>query len=189
MEGPQNAPVKLVDFTDIRCGHCRTLAEVLTQIERIAPSGAFSVESRHFPLDSECNPNMKGSDGKGVRCAAARALICLEDSKSLKAAHMRMFEEQERLTKDRVLEIAAESSGMTRQALESCMASKATEEKLKSDMDYAMLYDPEGTPLVLINGRKVMPMPEFLLAVILANGNVNAPEFTQLPPPSLPMGP
>ncbi|HYU42092.1 MAG TPA: vitamin K epoxide reductase family protein, partial [Vicinamibacteria bacterium] len=54
--GSASAPLRITDFTDVRCGHCAELHETLTALEREAPAGSFSVEPRQFPLDGECNP-------------------------------------------------------------------------------------------------------------------------------------
>src|SRR5258707_2307860 len=75
--GPANAPVKFVEFTDIRCSHCAQLLEVMKQIEKVVPSDRISIEARNFPLDAACNPALKGSDGTGMRCLGAKAQICL----------------------------------------------------------------------------------------------------------------
>jgi serine/threonine-protein kinase len=183
--GPPNAPVRIVDFTDIRCGHCRHLNDEIHKIERLAPADSFSVEARHFPLDSECNPVVRATDGTGVRCAAARALICLEGKPGFWDTHTRLYEESERLTKARVLDLASQG-GLARPELERCMASPETAVKLKADIDYAMLFNPEGTPLVLVNGRRATPVGPFLFALIVAGGRVDAPAFAVLPQPSLP---
>jgi serine/threonine-protein kinase len=63
-----------------------------------------------------------------------------------------LFESQESLT-PQLMAALATSGSVTRAALEACVTSPATTEKLKQDTKYAELYAPEGTPLVLVNGR------------------------------------
>ena len=77
--GAANAPVRLVEWTDIRCGHCRALEEALNQIRSMTPGSAWSEEVRHFPLDGECNPSIQSARG-GVSCLAAKVQICLIDT-------------------------------------------------------------------------------------------------------------
>lgn len=54
--GTADAPTRIVEWTDIRCPHCKSLETALTEIRRDTPPGSWSEEVRHFPLDSECNP-------------------------------------------------------------------------------------------------------------------------------------
>lgn len=175
-KGPDNAPVRIVDFVDIKCGHCRMLEEAMGSVAAAVPPNSFSIEPRYFPLDSECNKTSKHTDNSGTRCAAAKASICLEGTDFYWKARGEMFDEQETLTKERVLELASKGP-LSRQQLESCIADPKTQQKVDEDVAYAMLYEIPGTPLVLINGREGSPMPGFLYAMIMSGGNVAAPEL------------
>jgi serine/threonine-protein kinase len=181
LEGSADAPVKIVEFTDMLCGHCRTLVQVLSQLEKVVPPGSLSIESRHFPLDGECNPAIKQARGDGVRCTAAKALICLEQSKDFRALREKLFEEQSTLTKEKVLAIAS-SGSLSRADLESCIGAVSTDAKLKEDLNYAALYEPDGTPLVLLNGRETMPAPPFLYGMVMSKADAQARWFDALPP-------
>ncbi len=186
--GHSTAPVQLVDFSDILCGHCRHLQEALSVLEQEAPEGILSTESRFFPLDAECNPEMPKdrTDGTGTRCAGAKALICLEDKPGYAAARERMFAEQPTLNKARVLQIAQEYGKMDAKSLEQCMQAPQTAQKLADDIRYAMRYNLQGTPMVLVNGRLGSAMPPFLYAMVVAHGDPDAPGFKILPPPRNP---
>lgn len=180
--GPENAPTKIVEFTDIRCGHCRALVEVMAQLKKILPEGKISVEPRSFPLDSECNNQMKFSDGKGISCLGAKAQICLEGAPDFWTIYERLFAAQEGLTKEKILEIAS-SGSVSRSKLEACLKSPETQKKLQEDIDYAMLFNPEGTPLVVVNGRMGTPAPAWLYSMALVDADPNATSWTGLPPP------
>ncbi|MEQ8273796.1 MAG: thioredoxin domain-containing protein [Deltaproteobacteria bacterium] len=184
-DGLANAPVKIVDFSDIRCGHCRNLAEVMEQLHEAAPPGSFSSESRWFPLDAGCNPSVPPElkDETGVRCLAPRVLVCLEDDDNFEKARVAMFKEQQSLTQERVWKIAEEATGKKQAALKACVGSKATTAKIAEDVEYANQFDVHGTPVVLINGRQATSVPPFLYALILAKGNIDDPGFKSLPPP------
>ena len=182
VHGPPDAPMRVVDFTDIRCPHCRQILEALEMIERSVPPGRISVESRQFPLDSTCNAAMKGSDGTGIRCTGAKALICLEGAPDFKALQRKLFEEQTSLSPERIVDIAS-SGSVSREALRQCLESPETQSKLNADIAYAMRYNPEGTPLVLVNGREAPAAFTFLYALALASGDPDAPAFTRLLPP------
>jgi serine/threonine-protein kinase len=144
------------------------------------PSGSFALESRQFPLDARCNPaiQMKSSDD-GVRCVAARAMICTE--KSWMSFAGVLFENQRRLTTKMVYSLAAPF--ISRERLEDCVASAETEAKLRDDIAWAQQHDIQGTPLVLVNGREASSSLEFLYAMVLAKANPEHPAFAALPPP------
>jgi protein-disulfide isomerase len=180
LEGPADAPVKLVEFTDLLCGHCQALQTTLEELRRVSPPGSFSVEPRQFPLDGECNKLLSGTDGRGLRCLGAKVQICLEGAPDCAQLRRKLFDAQRTLTRETLWGIA--SSGSTSRAeLEKCVASPATQAKLEEDIAYAARFSPQGTPLVLVNGREGTPVPAFLYAMILTRGNANAPELATLP--------
>jgi serine/threonine-protein kinase len=184
--GPPDAPLKLVEWTDGRCPHCKSLVEALAELKRRVPAGKFSLEARQFPLDGQCNPLMppSSSDGTGIRCAVARAQICLEGAPDYWELREKMFAVQAQLTPSRVMEIAS-SGSVARPQLEACMASPDTAAKLREDVLYAKQHHLEGTPLVVANGREVPAFAPLLYALAMTGGNPDASAFKDLPPPQL----
>ncbi len=173
--GPTDAKVKMVDFSDVLCGHCAQLAAATDELRRMSSEDAFSQESRWFPLDAECNNKLdpKMTDGSGVRCAGARAMICLEGTPSYDKARQALFAAQRDLkSAEQVLKIVGDSAAMSQADLQACMTSDKTDAQLHQDIEYAWSYRLEGTPLVLINGRKSAPIGPFLYAIILAEGDL-----------------
>lgn len=183
--GPDDAPVKIVDFTDMKCGHCKVFEESMSQLKRVLPSELMSIEARQFPLAGECLPRMPRPDPTGVRCLAAKSLICLEESPQFWELRSKMFEAQNELTPALVRKIAT-SGTFSAQQLDACVSNRATQEKLEQDMAYAEAYGIEGTPLVLVNGRVAPPFPpSFLYALVMVGGNGQSAAFNVLPPPSI----
>ncbi|NOK39657.1 thioredoxin domain-containing protein [Corallococcus exercitus] len=182
--GPADAPVKVLEWTDSKCPHCKALVEELALIKQHAPKGMLSVEARQFPLDGQCNPAIpnRGPDALSVRCAAARATVCLEGAKDFWTLREKLFAAQAFLDTDKVMEIAS-SGSVARPQLEACMTAPETIGKLRQDVEYAMRYNIQGTPLVLVNGREVPPSAPLIYALVLASGNPDAPAFSTLPPP------
>ncbi len=177
--GPSTAPVRVTEFTDILCSHCATLHQSMAVMRDMLPRGSFALEPRQFPLDSECNPAVQMSSGDGLRCLAARAMICLEkDWLSFSDA---LFENQRWLTKDKIYDLA--ETFITRESLRECVFSPETEAKLRDDIAWALQHDILGTPLVLVNGREVPPSLQFLYAMVLAEADPEHPAFAVLPPP------
>ncbi|AGC48233.1 serine/threonine protein kinase [Myxococcus stipitatus DSM 14675] len=182
--GPADAPVKIVEWTDSKCPHCKSLVEELAVLKKRVPEGKLSLEARQFPLDGACNPAMqrRGPDAPSVRCVAAKAQICLEGATDYWELREKLFAAQAMLDTERVMEIAS-SGSVPRGQLDACMASSETAAKLQEDTSYALRYHFTGTPLVVVNGRMAMPSAPFLYALVMADGNPSAPAFDVLPPP------
>ncbi|GAB4558727.1 MAG: hypothetical protein Tsb0020_03950 [Haliangiales bacterium] len=186
LHGPKDAPVRITDFTDVLCSHCANLYRAFDELKGQVPEGSYSIEPRQFPLDGACNPTIPNkSSGESVRCTAAKAQICLEDSPHGHEFASKLFANQRQLRSvDKIYELAAPY--IDRQRLDACMANPATDSKLLTDITYAKEHDLHGTPLVLINGRKASAFPLFLFAMILTGGDADHPAFASLPEPPPP---
>jgi protein-disulfide isomerase len=180
LDGPAEAPVRITEWTDVLCSHCAELHRTLATLRDHVPAGSFAVDSRQFPLDAECNPYVQRR-GSPVRCLAARAEICLEGHEGADDFVGRLFEGQASLTPAKVYDLA--SALMPRAKLEACVASAVTARKLREDIETAARYDPDGTPIVAINGRRSTSFGPFLLAMALAGGRDAHPAFAGLPAP------
>lgn len=181
--GSASSPVHLIEWTDIRCPHCKSLESALAEIRAISPPNSWSQETRHFPLDSECNTKVERSAG-GISCLAAKVQICLLGSPDLPRVRTSLFDEQAKLSKERIWQIAAPDAAR-RKNLEDCVSSPATQAALQEDIELADKYQIDGTPLVVINERKATAVPAAILGLIMARGRDDDPGFLVLPAPSL----
>ncbi len=182
--GKPDARVRITEFTDILCSHCATLHQVMAQLAEILPPGSFNLDARHFPLDGRCNSHLRPREGDQVRCLAAMAQICVEETGQSFKFGSALFERQRGLTSEQVYELSAPF--IDRDRLDACMSSDDTRRKLADDVDFAWRYKPHGTPLVLVDGREGNSFPPFLYAIILAGGNADHPAFASLPTPNPP---
>ncbi len=180
LDGPADAPVRITEFTDVRCEHCADLHKTLDTLRESLPAGSFSVEPRQFPLDGECNPLIEGRRDP-VRCLVASARICLEGRPGAAAFTRATFERQATLTREQVFELAAPH--LPRRELEACVASADARRKLEDDVALASRFDSDGTPIVVVNGRKGTSFGPFLFAMVLTGGADAHPAFAALPPP------
>jgi protein-disulfide isomerase len=182
LNGPAGAPVRVTEWTDVLCGHCADLHAFWEAALPRLPPGSVAIESRHFPLDAECNPLMKARQDP-VRCLAARAQICLESDPMFFSFQGALFANQRGLTPEKLVSLVGPSR--PREQLLACAQSEATSARLQEDIALAARYQPEGTPLVVVNGRKAVSYPPFLYSIVLARGDGNHPAFSSLPPPNL----
>ena len=182
--GDEKAPVKIVEWTDSKCPHCKMLVEAVAALKKRVPEGKMSLEVRQYPLDGACNPSIppRHTDGSGVRCMAAKAQICLESAPDFWELREKLFAAQATLTSASVMEIAS-SGSVNRSQLEQCLASPDTQARIKEDVTYAQQHDIHGTPLVVVNGKSVLPSVPFLYALVMTDGKADAPAFKVLPKP------
>ena len=180
--GNANAPLRITEWTDIRCGHCAALMETVEQIASIAPPGSWRVEPRHFPLDATCNPHVQRKSADGVSCTAAKAQICLEKHPKFFDFVHAMFDEQQTLNEARIYELA--QGYMPKDTLQACIQAPTTAATLDADIAYAMEHGLDGTPLVVANGKKGTGFGPFLYALVLTQGQGRHPAFGELPKPN-----
>jgi len=182
LKGPADAPVHLVEWTDILCPHCRHLNDALEELQAAVPQGRLAVEPRQYPLDGACNPDVP-QKGDGLRCTGSLALICLEQAPDFWGLRDKLFAAQKTLTREALLTIAS-SGSVSRGQLEACIAGPEATAKLQDDIRYAELYNPTGTPIVAINGKPAYATPVFLYALTMASGDPTAPVLTSALPPA-----
>jgi serine/threonine-protein kinase len=132
--GPVDAPVKIVEWTDSKCPHCKSLVEIMSVMKKRVPEGKLSLEARQYPLDGACNPGISPeyTDG-GLRCLAAKAQICLEDAPDFWELREKLFAAQSALTPETVMQIAS-SGTVLRPQLEACVNSPSTTRRLQEDL-------------------------------------------------------
>ncbi len=92
---------------------------------------------------------------------------------------MALFAAQRDLTPQLIMQIA--SQAMPAAELTQCVAAPSTSERLQEDIAYAMSTNPDGTPILLLNGRVTPPARSFVYGMVMAKGDVNAKLFSKLP--------
>ena len=177
---PQQAPVVLQDFTDIKCPHCLTAKVALTQLLNSMPPGSVAVEPRYYPLDAECNPPRQASPPPvGVRCAAALAQICLEGTPEFAKLRGELFHASGRLhSRAELVDFLRGKTSAAR--LEACMDSPEALMRLHADIALAQNHGIRGTPFFLLNGKPVGFAYSFWTAMVLAKGNAEDEAFEAL---------
>lgn len=178
----KEAPVRITEFTDVFCNQCASLYKTLVSLQKQLPPGSFSIERRHYPLDTGCNPRARERHGRSARCLAAAAQICLERHEKASDFSGTLFAHQVGLTEEKVYELAAPY--LPRPDLERCVGSPETRGKLADDLAFAYRYHPRGVPLVLVNGRRGTSFGPFLHALVLTRGAAFHPAFEALPEPN-----
>jgi protein-disulfide isomerase/uncharacterized membrane protein len=162
-KGPANAPVQVVEFSDFLCPYCRNIAAAFSQF--VPQSGnRVVVYFKNYPLEKECNPSLNRTAHPGA-CVLALGGICAHYQGKFQAYHDRVFSTEPRDPKvEDVVRIATEV-GLNGDAVRSCLADPKTREKLAADIAEAQRVGVQATPTLLVNGKKLPRVEDFVSVV------------------------
>ena len=166
--GDPEAPVTIVEYTDLQCPFCaRHALETFAQIEEnLVETGQVRYVFKDLPLISIHPQAMLAAEAS--RCAGAQEL----GQEGFMAMHEMLFEEQKAWSgqanaADLFAGYAAEI-GLDRDSLAACLENHDFEADVQADMQEAMAIGITGTPAFLINGHLVpgaLPYEAFEQAV------------------------
>ena len=139
--GEAEAPVTIVEWSDFECPYCKRVLPTLEQLFEEYPTEVRLV-FRHFPLHA-IHPNAQ---------AAAEAAVCAQDLGAFWELHDLMFEEQDTLGVDDLLD-KAERAGLDAEAFAACMEAEDTPDRVEADRRAGIEAGVSGTPALFINGR------------------------------------
>ncbi len=139
-EGPENAPVVIVEFSDFQCPYCRRVARTLKRIRR-RYGELVRVVHKPFPIASHSRSR-----------AAAEAALCAADQGKYEAFHDWIFEHGNQLG-DEQLAGEAKALGLDMDAFNSCYGSKAHDAYIQASITQGRILGVTATPSFFINGR------------------------------------
>jgi protein-disulfide isomerase len=135
------------EFSDFECPFCALAHQDMKALTASTPG--LRVVSRHFPLDSACNPALKRRMHENA-CDYARASICAEAMGKGDEMDDALFANQK--DKRPVAEIV-KSLGLDPSRFEACLASKETADRLAADVEEGMRIGVRATPTFVVNGQ------------------------------------
>ena len=145
--GPANAPVLLVEFTDLQCPHCK---EANPTIERLMSENSnVRFVSQLFPLPSHNWAAKAAAYADCVGRASNDAYWKFVDG---------VFNAQEQITADNAdekLSGIADSSGVKGSDIAACAAKPETQTRVEASMNLGKSLDVSSTPTLFVNGRPV----------------------------------
>lgn len=142
----ENAPIKMVIFSDFECPACRALSEVMPQVAA-RYAGKIDIQYFYYPLDNSCNPSMDRPLHQ-YACKAAYVTTCMPKEQFAKA-HDEIFANQDKLQSGYLDQYIKENK------LETCVADPKTKEKVVELINAANPFNIRSTPSYLINGVKI----------------------------------
>ena len=142
----ENAPIKIVIFSDFECPACKALSELMPTIaERYA--GKIDIQYFFYPLDNSCNPAMERPLHQ-YACKAAFAASCMPVNDFAKT-HDEIFHNQDNF------ESGYLDKYIKKNNLDACVNDPKTKEKVIALIKAADPFNIRSTPSYLINGVKI----------------------------------
>jgi protein-disulfide isomerase len=162
-KGPEQAPIRVVEFSDFLCPFCRQLAGAFAGY--LPQSGnRVVIYFKNYPLDNTCNTTLKQAVHTGS-CVVALGGICANDQGKFWAYHDRVFSQPP--TNPQVGDVVnmAREAGLDAGALEACVNNPATRQRLGTDIAEGVQAQITGTPTLFINGKKLPRLNDFVQTV------------------------
>ncbi len=154
----KEAKVRITKFSDFECPACKMLSEVLHKVSK-KYEGKVAIQYFFYPLDNNCNPEMKRPMHQNA-CNAAYLAACLPEK--FAAIEEEIFSNQQNLTTEWIEKRAKEEGVLD------CYKSKETKDKIATYIKASKPFNIKSTPTFLLNGIKIEGvLPENQLSILI----------------------
>jgi len=177
-EGPANAPIQIIEFSDFQCPFCSRVVPTVKQLMKDYP-GKIHFAFRNNPLPFH-----------QFAPSAAKAGQAAKDQGKFWEMHDLLFENQKDLSDDGIRKIA-QQAGLNMARFEKDWKSNKYDTSIAQDIDFAKNHGASGTPAFFINGVLVsgaQPIDNFKVVIdkLLAMKGMPQPKAETKPatPPS-----
>ncbi len=153
--GPEQAPVRLVVFSDYQCPDCYRIEKEIQSVA--ARYKNISISAKQYPMSSDCNPRYTTRNPHPNACWAARAAEAagiLQGTDGFWRMHEWLFERKGLFT-DEQLRLGLEQLGFEYDAFIRAMTSEETLRRVRNDIDEAIALGLNYTPMVYVNGMEL----------------------------------
>lgn len=140
------APIRMSIFSDFQCPSCKRMATIGEALAK-KYQGKINIQYFFFPLDNDCNPEIKRAFHT-FACRAAYLSACAPPEKFL-TIHDHFFENQPSISADWLSE-AAKTFGVS-----DCYEKGESKAKVMENFNNYKKYNIQSTPTVILNGRKI----------------------------------
>jgi protein-disulfide isomerase len=179
-KGPKNAPVQVVEYSDFLCPFCRNIATAFAQF--VPQSGnRVVVYFKNYPLDKECNTSLGRTVHPGA-CWLALGGLCASYQGKFQPYHDRVFSSELRDPKAEDVVRLAGDVGLNADAVRSCLTDPKTKEQLDAQIEEAKKVGVQSTPTLLVNGKKLPRVEDFVSVV---DKEAQAKGFPPMTPPKV----
>ena len=143
LEGPKEAKVTIVEFSDYQCPFCSQAEPLLDQVMEAYPKDVNRVY-KQFPLTT-IHPNAM---------PASKAALAAGKQGKFWEMHAKLFQNARELTPDNFKKWAGELS-LDLARFEKDMASPEVQAQIDKEMQEARAADVTGTPTIFVNGKRL----------------------------------
>jgi len=146
-KGPANAPVKIVEFSDLQCPHCKEANPTIEKLLNEDPNIHFVYQN--FPLPSHNWAEKAAAYDDCVAKASTDAFWKFVDN---------VYGAQDQITADNAdqkLTELADKAGVKGSDIAACAALPETQSRVQASVNLGQSLDVTGTPTLFINGRPV----------------------------------
>lgn len=150
--GPENAPIRIVIFSDFQCVDCKRIEGELREI--MAERTDVSISPKNFPMCTDCNKHMQGRNMHKNACWAARAAEAagiLRGNDGFWQMHHWLFDKGGGFY-DNELNAALQSMGYDVKEFTKVMMGPETLARVQEDIEEAISLGIFYTPMIFING-------------------------------------
>lgn len=186
VKGPDNAPIRVVEFSDFLCPYCRSLAGAFANYVPHA-ANRVAVYFKNYPLEQTCNPSLPNTVHQGA-CNVALGGICAQEQGRFWPYHDKVFGSQ--LTNPQADDVAklAAGAGLDAGAFEACFSSQKAKDRLAAEIQEGVRSGVKATPTIYVNGKQLPRVNDFLAAVEMEAKRLGLPPTPAPPPPPQPQG-
>jgi len=138
-EGPADAAITLVEFSDYECPFCKSAEPILAQVKERYPTQLRFV-TKNFPIDG--HPKAK---------PAAEAAMCAAEQGKFWEYHALLFEKSPQIDTPQ-FPAFAQQVGLDKAKFEECMTTHRTEPLVAADLAEGKKAGVSGTPAFFVNG-------------------------------------
>ncbi len=163
--GADDAPVKIVTFSDFLCPSCRRFALAYDQYAEGATGPHVSLYYRAYPLDGTCAQHIPGTPHPGA-CHVSRGAMCASQLGAFWEYHDQVYRLPPANPSPADVTGIAVQAGLDQEAFRACLDTPETESRLQEDIAEAVRLGVTGTPTIFINGRRLPSLEEFADAVL-----------------------
>lgn len=158
--GKKNAKHKLLIFSDFACTHCANASNNLRA--RVDENkDVINLNYIFFPLDKDCNKNLKGKLSD-YSCPAFKMALCSEKEGKLKEATSYLYDNKPVVSKDKKFDegtfINTMQKGLGLKDLRTCMSSDWLKKKIETENSIYKGMKIKGTPIILLDGKELPPV-------------------------------
>lgn len=155
-KGPADAAVVVVEFSDLQCPHCKSLADSLAAAQKAMP-GKLRYHFKHFPMDPACNRIVDGR-GHPQACEAHVAVVCAQRMGKAWPMHDLIFANQRSLGREALIGFAGQI-GVDVEAFGACLDDPSALAVVKADIEQGIKLGVPGTPVWFANGWREVGAP------------------------------